>query len=181
MSLGDRLRALFSGGASGSGAPRGTDRVDRVAPWLYIGPVLGPDRISELVEQGITHVLDLREEASDDPAVMEQLGLRWRRIPVADRAAPEDEQLEAILDWLDREADASHDQALYVHCHAGMGRTPTVAIALLMQQQLTLAEARRLVFAARPEVAPTPPQMAWLELLDARLAAVRTPAGDSQP
>jgi len=175
VSLGERLRALLSGGASASAAPTGVARVDRVAPWLYIGPALGPDRVIELVEHGITHVLDLRDEASDDPVVMEELGLRWRRIPIADRAAPEDDQLESILDWLDQEADTSRDQALYVHCHAGMGRTPTVAIALLMQQRLTLAEARRLVFAARPEVAPTQPQMDWLELLEARLASRATP------
>lgn len=175
MSLADRIRSLFGGPT----APRATareDRIDRVAPWLYIGPALPPDRVADLVQQGITHVLDLREEGSDDPALMEQMGLHWRRIPIADRAAPEDEQLEAILDWLDREADTGRDQALYIHCHAGLGRTPTVAIALLMQQQLTLSEARRIVFAARPEVSPTEPQMNWLELLEARLAPSRPAA-----
>jgi len=171
-SLGDRLRSLFGGDARP--APRASaTRIDRVAPWLYIGPVLTPDRMAALPEQGVTHVLDLREEASDDPALMAHLGLRWQRIPVPDRDAPSDEQLDEIIDWLDREADPSTEQAVYVHCHAGMGRTPTIAIALLMQQQLTLAEARRLVFAARPEVSPTQPQMDWLEALDARLAQAR--------
>jgi protein-tyrosine phosphatase len=177
VSLADRIRSLFGG----TPAPRPSardERIDRVAPWLYIGPALPADRVADLVEQGITHVLDLREEGSDDPALMEQLGIRWRRIPIADRVAPEDEQLEAILDWLDREADTGRDQAVYVHCHAGLGRTPTIAIALLMQQELTLAEARRIVFAARPEVSPTEPQMDWLELLEARLAPSRASRAD---
>lgn len=174
MSLAARIRSLFSGAPAPRPAPR-DERIDRVAPWLYIGPALPAARLADLVEQGVTHVLDLREEGSDDPALMEQMGLRWRRIPIADRAAPEDAQLEAILDWLDREADTGHDQAVYIHCHAGLGRTPTIAIALLMQQQLTLAEARRIVFAARPEVSPTEPQMAWLELLETRLAPARAP------
>ncbi len=65
-----------------------------------------------------------------------------------------------------------------MHCHAGLTRTPTIAIALLMQQQLSLAEARRLVFAARPEVEPSQRQMAWLELLEARL---RPPVADTTP
>ncbi|MEI7926032.1 MAG: dual specificity protein phosphatase, partial [Chloroflexota bacterium] len=161
------------GGSPRPTTPESSTRVDRVAPWLYIGPALTPEAVADLPLQGVTHVLDLREEASDDPAVMEGVGLRWRRIPIQDRAAPTDEQLDEIIDWLDKEADSSTEQAVYVHCHAGMGRTPTIAIALLMQQQLSLGEARRLVFAARPEVAPTQGQMDWLERLDARLAATR--------
>lgn len=172
MSLIARIRSLF-GGPTAPRPARPHERIDRVAPWLYIGPALSADRVADLVEQGVTHVLDLREEGSDNPALMEQMGLRWRRIPIADRAAPGDDQLEAILDWLDSEVDTGREQAVYVHCHAGLGRTPTIAIALLMQQQLTLAEARRIVFAARPEVSPTEPQMAWLELLEARLAPAR--------
>ena len=58
---------------------------------------------------------------------------------------------------------------MYVHCHAGLGRTPTVAIALLMQHDLTLAEAQRMVLAARPEAAPTTRQLEWLDLLDRAL------------
>lgn len=166
-SLGDRLRALLRGG--GASPDHRSVRVDRVAPWLYIGPVLGPDVLPALLDRGITHVLDLREEGSDDPAIMAQLGLRWRRIAIPDREPPTDDQIEIIVDWLDSEADASEDQAVYVHCHAGVSRTPTVAIALLMHQDLTLAEAQRAVFAARPEVAPTQSQIAWLEALEARL------------
>ena len=177
-SLGDRLRSLFGGGSSASRRPASADRVDRVAPWLYLGAALSANRYSELPALGVTHVLDLREEGSDDPELIERLGMRWHRIEIPDREPPTDEQLEAILDWLDREADSSVDQAVYVHCHAGLTRTPTIAIALLMQQQLSLAEARRLVFAARPEVEPSQRQMAWLELLEARL---RPPVVDTTP
>jgi protein-tyrosine phosphatase len=171
--LGDLLRSLFGGGPPSPSRTTSATRIDRVAPWLYIGPALTPDGVAGLAAQGVTHVLDLREEASDDPDMMERTGLRWRRIPIPDRAAPSDDQIETIIDWLDQEADASTEQAVYVHCHAGMGRTPTVAIALLMQQQLTLGEAQRLVFAARPEVAPTQAQLDWLRALEERLAAAR--------
>ena len=176
--LGDLFRSLFGGAPAAPVGSTSAQRVDRVAPWLYIGPALSADGVAGLPERGVTHVLDLREESSDDPDLMARLGLRWRRVPIADRAAPTDEQLEAIIDWLDAEADSDHDQAVYVHCHAGIGRTPTVAIALLMQQQLSLAEARRLVFAARPEVSPTESQMLWLETLAARLVA---PKDDASP
>ena len=144
-------------------------RVDRVAPWLYIGPELLIDQYAELRRRGVTHVVDLREEGSDDADSLIALGFRWRRIPVLDRRAPTDAQLADLIAWLDADADPNVDQAVYVHCHAGLGRTPTVAIALLMQHDLTLAEAQRMVLAARPEAAPTTRQLEWLDLLDRAL------------
>lgn len=148
-------------------------RVDRVAPWLFIGPNLLIDQYADLRKRGVTHIVDLRQEGSDDPDALESLGFRWRRIPILDRHAPTDEQLAELIAWLDRDADPNVDQALYVHCHAGLGRTPTVAMALLMQHDLRLPEAHRMVFAVRPESAPTTRQLEWLEQLDASLAVKR--------
>ena len=178
--LRERIAGLNGGASTGAPVPDRAASIDRVAPWLYIGPVLPAEGWSGLAERGVTHVLDLRAEADEDASAIEALGMRWRHVPIADRDAPDDAQLESIIDWLDDEADSSVDQAVYIHCHAGFGRTPTVAIALLMQQDLTLAEARRLVFAARPDVSPTTRQMAWLERLEARL---RPPASadDASP
>jgi len=141
-------------------------RVDRVAPWLFIGPALLIDQYAELRRRGVTHVVDLREEGSDDADSLEALGFRWRRIPIPDRHAPTDAQLAELIAWLDVDADPNVDQAVYVHCHAGLGRTPTVAMALLMQHNLRLGEAQRMVLAARPETAPTNRQLEWLGLLD---------------
>lgn len=152
--------------------PRGgPSRVDQVAPWLLIGPELLHSQYEDLVDRGVTHVLDLREEGTDDPEVLRMLGIAWRRVPVADRRAPTHEQLAEIINWLDADANPNTDQALYVHCQAGLGRTPTVAIALLMQHDLSLAEAHRMVLSARPEAAPTSPQLTWLEEVEARLRA----------
>jgi len=144
-------------------------RVDRVAPWLFIGPQLLIDQYADLRRRGVTHIVDLREEASDDADALEEIGFRWRRIPIADRHAPTDDQLADIIAWLDADADPNVDQAVYVHCHAGLGRTPTIAIALLMQHDLKLAEAHRMVFAARPESAPTTRQLEWLRTVEASL------------
>ncbi len=149
-------------------------RVDRVAPWLFIGPSLLIDQYADLRARGVTHIVDLRAEGSDDADALELLGFRWRRIPVPDRHAPTDEQLAELIAWLDADADPNVDQALYVHCHAGLGRTPTVAMALLMQHDLRLAEAHRMVFAARPESAPTTRQLEWLQQVEALLGAGRT-------
>ena len=148
------------------GGPR---RVDRVAPWLFIGPELLVSQYADLRQRGVTHIVDLRDEGSDDPNALEALGFQWRRFPVPDRKAPTHAQLEALIAWLDADADPNVDQAVYIHCHAGLGRTPSVAIALLMQHDLTLGEAQRMVLAARPESAPTQAQLVWLQEVEARL------------
>jgi protein-tyrosine phosphatase len=101
--------------------------------------------------------------------MMEVLGLRWRRYPVLDGQPPTHAQLAAMIAWLDGDTDPAADQALFVHCRAGVTRTPTVAMALLMHHGLTLTEAHRRVFAARPEVTPTVPQLAWLAEVEARV------------
>ncbi|MQC25755.1 MAG: hypothetical protein DWG77_04575 [Chloroflexi bacterium] len=169
MAVLQRIRALLSASPGG----KGRVRIDQVAPWLYIGPALTVAHYRDLQARGVTHIVDLRAEASDPSTELEALGLRWCRLPVLDRAAPSDGQLQALIEWLDREADPSGEQALYIHCEAGLGRTPTIATALLMQHGLSLAEAHRLVSTARPESQPTAHQLVWLEALeDARGASL---------
>jgi protein-tyrosine phosphatase len=131
----------------------------RIASWLLIGPALDADGYAHLAREGVTHVLDLRSEASDDPKLMRGLGLEWRRVPVDDLRAPTVDQLAEIRAWLDARETPP---VVYVHCEGGLGRSPTVAIALLMQRGFTHAEAHRFVTTARSVASPTSEQHAWL-------------------
>lgn len=154
---------LFGGG----GRRPAYYHVDRVTPWLLVGPALLPDDYRALVqEQGVSHIVDLREEASDDPALMRALPVFWRHLPIPDRGAPTEAQIDELVAWLD--AHSAAEEALYLHCEGGMGRTPTVAIALLMRHGLPLRDALGIVHTARVESNPTPAQLAWLEAIAAR-------------
>jgi len=138
-----------------------------VSPWLLVGPALDRSGYAELAADGVTHVLDLRDEASDDPALMRSLGLSWRQVPIVDRAAPTRAQLDEINAWLDATGD--RQPVVYVHCEGGLGRSPTIAMALLMRRGFTRAEAHRLVTGVRSVAAPTEAQDEWLSgLEDAR-------------
>jgi protein-tyrosine phosphatase len=141
-----------------------------VAPWLLVGPALDDEGYAHLAEQGVTHVLDLRSEASDDPRLMERLHLSWRREPIDDQLAPTSDQLDRISDWLAATPDARAPVA-YIHCEGGLGRSPTVAMALLMRRGFTRAEAHRLVVGARSVAAPTASQEAWLSAIDDEIRA----------
>ena len=139
----------------------------RVAPWLLLGPALDSDGYRHLADEGVTHVLDLRSEASDDPSLMESLNLAWRQVPIDDRAAPTSRQLAEINAWLDAAPEAQ--PIVYVHCEGGLGRSPTVAMALLMQRGFSHAEAHRLVLGARSVAAPTGDQDSWLAEIEREL------------
>lgn len=138
----------------------------RVAPWLLIGPALDATRYAALADAGVTHVLDLRSEASDDPELMKSLGLEWRRVPIDDLVAPRAEQLAEIVEWL--EAPGEDQPVVYVHCQGGLGRAPTIAIALLLRRGFTRAEAHRFVLTARSVAAPTRAQDDWLTEIELR-------------
>jgi protein-tyrosine phosphatase len=149
----------------------------RVAPWLVVGPALDPEGYAHLAAEGVTHVLDLRSEASDDPELMRSLKVEWRRVPVDDRAAPTSAQLAEINAWLDAETDPP--PVVYVHCEGGLGRSPTVAIALLMHRGFTRREAHRFVLGARSVASPTADQDSWLAEVEREIAQHRLTRPDA--
>lgn len=167
------LRAVFG---------RDSLRAGQVATWLQIGPALDGPAYRRLRLQGVTHVVDLRDECCDDPDEMDALGLRWRRLSIVEREAPTARQLNDLMSWLEAEADEVPDAVLYLHGASGSGRTVTVAIALLMHQERTLEEAQRQVLRAWPVVAPSAAQRAFLDDLASDLgcaAADLHAAGES--
>ncbi|MBM4411316.1 MAG: hypothetical protein FJ037_08370 [Chloroflexi bacterium] len=145
-------------------------RAGQVASWLQVGPALDGPGYRRLRLQGVTHVVDLRDECCDDPDEMDALGIRWRRLPIVERQAPTLRQLNDLMAWLEAEADEMPDALLYLHGAAGRGRTTTVAIALLMHQEMTFEQAQRQVLRAWPVVAPSAAQRAFLDEVTTRLS-----------
>lgn len=145
-------------------------RAGRVAAWLHIGPALDGPGYLRLRLQGVTHVVDLRDERCDDPDEMDGLGIRWRRLRIAEDEAPTARQVADLVHWLDAEADLVPNASLYLHGAAGRGRTATVAIALLMHQDNTREEAERRVLAVWPAASLNEAQRAFLDGLAASLA-----------
>lgn len=161
------LRAVFGRDSLGAG---------QVASWLHIGPALDGPGYLRLRLQCITHVVDLRDECCDNPDEMDSLGIRWRRLPVAERDAPTARQLSDLMRWLDAESDEVPNAALYLHGAADRGRTATVAIALLMHQDMSLDEAESRVVEAWPTVAASPAQREYLDALASSLGRVPSTA-----
>ncbi|WP_168159990.1 ADP-ribosylglycohydrolase family protein [Steroidobacter denitrificans] len=103
------------------------------------------ERVQQLLRAGINSFLDLTEEGELPaydcllPGLTEQQ-VRYRRIPIVDHDLPEsDEYMSRILDRIDAEIAA--DRNVYVHCHAGIGRTGMTVACHLIRRGLDNEEA----------------------------------------
>ena len=138
--------------------------------WLGSYPQ-SPEDVLHLKKQGVTAILNLQ---SDDD--FSQRGIRWdlfwafyvrqglsvERVPIVD-FEPDDlrRHLAQAVASLQGLIEAGH--CVYVHCTAGLNRSPTTVIAWLMQtRSLGMEEAVSFV-SARREVVPYPEVLSWWE------------------
>jgi len=91
-----------------------------------------------LRERGIGAVLSLTEEPLEAGAV-ERAGMGYLHVPVRDMEAPEPEEIERALAFIDRQRLAG--RAVAVHCRMGQGRTGTILAAYLIRSGRTAQEA----------------------------------------
>jgi atypical dual specificity phosphatase len=92
-------------------------------------------RISEigytiLKRAGISAVLNLSEEISDNEAWLQNHDIVYLHIPIQDYTAPTSEQLKAGVTWIQEQV--KDERCVYVHCHGGIGRSATMVAAYLM-------------------------------------------------
>jgi len=105
-------------------------------------------RLGRLLEAGVDVFLDLTHAKELAPYEAQlPAGVKYLRRPIRDHAIPErPEQMAEILDCLGAELGAG--RIVYLHCHAGIGRTGMVAGCLLAERglpgDLALAELNRL-------------------------------------
>ena len=110
---------------------------DWVTPQIMAGrnPLSAHD-VAWMQEQGITHILDLREAREWKPPkfghlalqAIEQNGLVRLHLEVLDMNAPKPETFDAACHFI-AETLSQTDAKIYVHCRAGMERTAAILVA----------------------------------------------------
>lgn len=140
---------------------------------LAVGAAPVAGRLEEVCRLGVTALVDLRtakERALDRHWELAALhsALRVLHLPVVDRAAPTLEELEAGSAWV--ESELSGGGRVLVCCRAGVGRSVTLATAVLVRQGYRFPEAFRLVGTRRRVANPTDAQLAALQAFAAQVA-----------
>jgi hypothetical protein len=134
-------------------------RLGRVTESLFIGAQHSRLGLRWLARQKIHHVVSLREEYDDAAHGLAPAG--YCHLAVTDGTAPTLEQLRQGVAFIRMAITAGG--RVYIHCKAGVGRAPTLAIAYLLAEGLSLSEAMERVRTARPFICPEPGQLARLE------------------
>lgn len=95
------------------------------------------ERIGQLLAVGVDRFVDLTEEGELPPyAQLLPLGIEHYRGAIRDHSVPaEPSRMRQILETIERSLD--DDRCVYVHCHAGIGRTGTVVGCLLVERGLS--------------------------------------------
>lgn len=123
------------------------------------------ERIERLLAAGVDCFVDLTQERELPPyADLLPAGVRHHRMPIRDHGVPsEPEHMLGILEVI--ESSLHSGRRVYVHCHAGIGRTGMVIGCLLAEHGLAGAAAlealnRAWRQSARAEVWPSVPETA---------------------
>jgi protein tyrosine/serine phosphatase len=126
------------------------------APWLA-------EDLAELEREGVSAVLSLCREQEGPLAVELGRVFAWRRVPLPDHRGPEPltpAHLERALETL---AVLRVHGPVYVHCAAGVERSPLVAMAWLMRQRgLGRLQALEYLMQTHPGTSPLPEHLALL-------------------
>ncbi|KAL7279865.1 hypothetical protein ACG7TL_006274 [Trametes sanguinea] len=149
--------------------------------FLYLGPASAASDAAFLTSKAMTHVisighdpptkLDLRILADPTSITGRATALQYHRLRLVDSGSSL-ASLEACVDaaCVLLEQIRAKKERVFVHCSAGISRSPTVAVAYLMRHWgKTLKEALFAVVDARPAVSPNPEFIVWLKAEEVRI------------
>jgi atypical dual specificity phosphatase len=100
-----------------------------------------------LTEQGVDSIASMTETPLD-PDVIGASGLEVIHLPVVDRTAPSQEQIDSFVRFVDARLEGGH--RVVAHCLGGYGRTGTMLACYLVRRGMAAAEAIALVRERRP-------------------------------
>jgi protein-tyrosine phosphatase len=131
--------------------------VNWVLPQLAIsGRIAGP--IADLRSRhGISRVVDLRAECSDDAELLRSSGIELLCLPTIDHTVIAREMIDRGVAWVNEAIDRG-DRVL-VHCEHGIGRSALLTLCILVSRAGDPVTAIIRLKRARPCIAPNPEQL----------------------
>jgi hypothetical protein len=132
---------------------------DTVTDFLLVGGDLDGDEVralaqaDELAAAGVTHVLDARAEASDGDVWETFAGVTYHWDGIEDAGQPVGHGWFEAVAAFARTALAAPGARLLTHCHLGVNRGPSAALAVLLDRGWDPVDALDAIRAARPVAA----------------------------
>lgn len=108
------------------------------------GGIWVEERMVELADHGVTHVIDMQIEFDDTP-LGEAVGVEVLWNPVDDDFETKPPEVFARGVQFATEALRDPDAKIFIHCAAGVHRAPMMALALLRAQGIELDEAKQMI------------------------------------
>jgi len=142
-----------------------TLRRSQITPQLFLGGQYSQRGIKILQKRGITGIVSMRTHPKSH--LPDLNAPHFLHLPTPDLAAPTLSQLRKGIEFITQEI--RNGGKVYVHCHAGVGRGPSMVAAYLMSTGLTLDDAFARIKAVRTFIAPTSVQIARLRQYEAEL------------
>jgi len=114
--------------------------------WItdYLGVGRAPmsyDEFDNIREQGVHGIINLCHEYSDLHELERQAGFEVYYLPIYDECAPDMDELEKGLQWLDEAIYLK--KKILVHCRFGQGRTGTITSAYLLRRGLGMKQTKK--------------------------------------
>jgi protein-tyrosine phosphatase len=118
-------------------------------------------------EHGIRAVVDLREEDCDDEATLGAASIELLHLPTADLEPATVGMLDRGVEFVSRRVAAG--ERVLIHCQHGIGRSPLLALCVLVDQGWEPLEALTHAKTMRAAVSPSRSQYeGWVAWLNAR-------------
>lgn len=117
------------------------------------GIPVGTKDVQSLYEQGIRAIVSLTEHPletyrPETGALLKELGIEYFHCPIDDQYAPTESQVSEVAQFINRMKMIG--RPVYLHCHAGIGRTGTMLHAYYLVQGHSLDETMAMVKKRRP-------------------------------
>jgi protein-tyrosine phosphatase len=111
----------------------------QITPQIYQGGWLRPQNVSELIDLGITHVLNL-DLPYDDPQPCISANIILANIFIRDACLMTPQIVRDAIGFIDR-ALSSSNHKIYIHCIEGVSRSPTITWLYLIHRGSSPEEA----------------------------------------